>query len=306
MQSWFFVGLVYFIFGVGSFVYLFGLLVCWFGFFFNINYYYLTKSRIGFLNSNSWPWATKWDMQQAGRCSPGVSPPSEALCIGWPWQHFPRCWDGSSEVHHAFSTAQQAATSPAQGSEIHRDHNSGCSTPRHANPFVALAWSKWLTCTIRICRPFVTKGILNCSISMRLLGWTRFVGSSPVFGVMGQSDLWRHFCGSCRGGRGPGVTGFLPLKGRSFWQYTLPAADLPIKQITKHCPGHKQTPLLYIQSSAQTELNRTLQNKFESNINVHPGEKDEGKTHASNSFSPWRKSRVMQQDRKVKILVKWK
>lgn len=161
---------------------------------------------------------------------------------------------------------------------------------RHANPFVAFASSKWLTCTIQICRAFVTKGILNCWISTSLLGWTRFGGSSPVFGVMGQNDLWRHFCGSCRGGRGPGVPGFLPLEGRSLWQYTLPAADLAIKQITKHCPWHKQTPLLYIQSSAQTELSRTLQNKFESNINVHPREKDEGKTHASNSFSSWSKS----------------
>lgn len=230
-----------------------------------------------------------------------------ALCTGCPWQHF-LChaghWECSSEAHSAFSMAQQAAASLAQACEIHRDHNSGCSTPKHANPLVGSASSKWLTSTIQICRPFVTKGILNCWISMRLLGWTRFVGSSPVFGVMGQNYLWRHFCGSCRGGRGTWVIGFLPLKGRSLWQYTLPAADLPIKQITKRCPWHKQTPLLYVQSSAQTELSRTSQNKFESNINVHRREKDEGKTHASNSFSPRSKSTVMQQDRKVKMLVK--
>lgn len=204
----------------------------------------------------------------------------------FPWLLGTQLW-GAQCIQH--STAQQAATSLVQESHISRDHSSGCSSRRHANPFVGFASSKWLTCTIQIRGPFVTKGILNCWISMRLLGWTRFVSSSPGFGVMGQRDLWRHFCGSCRGGRGPGVTGFLPLKGRSLWQYTLPAADLPIKQITKHCPWHKQTPLLYIQSSAQTELSRTLQNKFESNINVHPREKDEGKAHASNSFSPWSK-----------------
>lgn len=62
--------------------------------------------------------------------------------------------------------------------------------------------------------------------------------------------------------------------------------------------------LLYIQSSAQTELRRTLQNKFQSNINEQPREEEEGKTYVCNSFSPWNKSTVMQQDSKVKMLIK--
>lgn len=163
--------------------------------------------------------------------------------------------------------------------------------------------SKLLTCTIQICRAFVPRAVLNCWISMRLLGWIRFVSSSPAFW---SSWSKTQFCGSCRSGKGTGVIGFLPLKGRSLWQQTTssrPARKANYKALS---PWRKQTPLLYIQSSTQTELSRTLLSKFDWNINVCPREREEGKTQACNSFSPWSKSTIKQQDSKVKMLVKQK
>lgn len=151
---------------------------------------------------------------------------------------------------------------------------SGSSTLKQANSFVGFSSNCWLAGhrSVGLLLPkesLIARSQCDCSGELDLPAQVPFWSGGSKLLV---KTLW-----SFRSGNGTGATGLLPLKERSHWQHTLPAADLPIKQITKCCPWHKQTPLLCIQSSAQTELSRTLQNKFESNINVHLREKEEGK-----------------------------
>lgn len=89
-------------------------LFCFLVVFFKIYYhYYPVKSGLGPLLSKSKPlwYQVKYP---AGRQVQHWRFTSEALCIGWSWQHFPwhmDRWECGSEVHNVFSTTQPAATS---------------------------------------------------------------------------------------------------------------------------------------------------------------------------------------------------
>lgn len=170
---------------------------------------HLIKSRLGFLNFMSKLLLCKGD-NPAGRCSTEASPLPEVFWSGRPSQHLPR-HPGDSEVLAWCPTARSEHPHPTLGdAKVHGACKHPCSkASSHDAPhwstrillWLSLKANRWLALH-RSAGLLSPKESLIARFQWDCSGELDLSGSSPVWGVMGRNYLWRHLCGSCRGGKG--------------------------------------------------------------------------------------------------------
>lgn len=146
--------------------------------------------------------------QHAGRCSTEASPLPEVFCSGWP----PSISLSTPVTRRCLYDVQQHVESihiPRSG----MPKSAGLANTLAARPHDPPHWSArillWISLKVnRWLALHRSAGLLSPKESLiarfqwDCSGELDLSGSSPVWGVMGRNYLWRHLCGSCRGGKG--------------------------------------------------------------------------------------------------------